>query len=167
MLQRVMLRSRKLFLFCLALNLPVGFPQTLGQKPEVVFICEHGAAKSIIAAAEFNKLAEERGLPHRAIARGTNADATFSHVAVEGLRKDGLGVPKGTPQAVTVADIARAERIVTLGCKLPQSVNPTKRTADWNDITPPSKDYNSAREDIARHVHKLVEDLARERDTKK
>jgi hypothetical protein len=38
---------------------------------------------------------------------------------------------------------------------------------DWNDLTPPSKDYNAARDDIAHHVQKLVEDLARERDIKK
>ena len=32
----------------------------------VVFVCEHGAAKSLIAAAYFNKLAGERGLSARA-----------------------------------------------------------------------------------------------------
>jgi len=35
-----------------------------------VFICEHGAAKSVIAAAYFNKLAAERHLNFHAIARG-------------------------------------------------------------------------------------------------
>ena len=36
-----------------------------GQKPappKVVFVCEHGAAKSVIAAAEFKRLAKEKGL---------------------------------------------------------------------------------------------------------
>lgn len=28
--------------------------------PRIVFVCEHGAAKSVIAAAYFNKLAAER-----------------------------------------------------------------------------------------------------------
>ena len=31
--------------------------------PAVMFVCEHGAAKSVIATAYFNKLAAERGLP--------------------------------------------------------------------------------------------------------
>src|SRR5215813_9354941 len=37
----------------------------------VVFVCEHGAAKSVIATAYFNKLAAERGLAYRATFRGT------------------------------------------------------------------------------------------------
>jgi len=37
----------------------------------VVFVCEHGAAKSVVATAYFNKLAAERGLPFRATFRGT------------------------------------------------------------------------------------------------
>ena len=33
--------------------------------PAVIFVCEHGAAKSLIAAAYFNKLAAERGMKER------------------------------------------------------------------------------------------------------
>jgi rhodanese-related sulfurtransferase len=36
-----------------------------GKSPTVVFVCEHGAAKSVIAAAFFNKLAADRHLPNR------------------------------------------------------------------------------------------------------
>jgi arsenate reductase (thioredoxin) len=167
MLQRIMLCSRKLFLFCLALNLQVGFPQTLGQKPEVVFVCEHGAAKSIIAAAEFNKLAGERGLPHRAIARGTRPAGTFSRVAVEGLHKDGLREPKGKPQIATECDLKTAERVVTLGCKLPDQVGQMPKPTNWNDISSPSQGYSAARADIARHVQQLVDELSRERSNTK
>ena len=39
--------------------------------PAVVFVCEHGAAKSVVATAYFNKLAAERNLPFRATFRGT------------------------------------------------------------------------------------------------
>ena len=35
----------------------------------VVFVCEHGAAKSVLAAIEFNRMAEARGAPMRAIFR--------------------------------------------------------------------------------------------------
>jgi protein-tyrosine-phosphatase len=164
----IMLSSRTQLLFCLITTLPGLCAQTRESKhPEVVFVCEHGAAKSIIAAAEFNKLAEQRGLPHRASARGINPDPAFSSTVVRGLQKDGLPDPKGKPQTVTADDIAQAERIVTLGCKLPQRGRPAKRLTDWNDITSPSKDYNAAREDITHHVRKLVEDLARERNARK
>jgi protein-tyrosine-phosphatase len=48
--------------------------------PEIVFVCEHGAAKSVIAAAWFNRLATERGLLERAIYRGASRDAIKRHV---------------------------------------------------------------------------------------
>jgi arsenate reductase (thioredoxin) len=134
--------------------------------PQVLFICEHGAAKSILAAAEFNKLAEERGLPHRAIARATNPDPTFSAATVSGLRKDGLPEPKGKPQMVTSADVKKAERVVTLGCKLPDSVGGSSKAADWSDVSSPGKDYDAARTDVVRHVTQLLDELARE-NTKK
>jgi arsenate reductase (thioredoxin) len=130
--------------------------------PEVLFICEHGAAKSILAAAEFNKLAEQRGLPHRAVARGMNPDPTFSAATVSGLRKDGLPEPKGKPQMVTAADVTKAERVVTLGCKLPDSVGGSTKAADWSDVSSPSRDYDTARTDVVRHVNQLLDELARE-----
>jgi arsenate reductase (thioredoxin) len=53
-----------------------------GQDPTVVFVCEHGAAKSVIATAYFNKLAAERGLRTRAIYRGVNPDSALSAAAL-------------------------------------------------------------------------------------
>ena len=44
--------------------------QAAAPRPAVIFVCEHGAAKSVVATAYFNKLASERGLPYRASFRG-------------------------------------------------------------------------------------------------
>ena len=38
--------------------------------PRVVFVCEHGSVKSLVAMMYFNHRAQERGLKFRAIARG-------------------------------------------------------------------------------------------------
>ena len=132
----------------------------------VVFVCEHGAAKSIIAAAEFNRLAEQRGLPQRAISRGTNPDQQFSPTVIAGLKKDGLSVPMGKPQLLTAADIRKADRLVTLGCKLPEPLRADGKPVDWSDVSSPSESYDAARKDIARHVHQLIDELAREGATK-
>ncbi len=56
------------------------------RNPAVVFVCEHGAAKSLIATAYFNKLASERDLSDRAIFRGVSPRAALSVSAVEGRR---------------------------------------------------------------------------------
>src|SRR5215471_2722365 len=58
----------------------------------VVFVCEHGSAKSVIAAAHFNRLAAARGLPYHAVARGTNPDPEVAAGVVNGLVADGLKV---------------------------------------------------------------------------
>ncbi|NOT62115.1 MAG: hypothetical protein HOP19_18030, partial [Acidobacteria bacterium] len=78
-----------LFLLIAAFCLPA---LTLGQNaktpaaapPTILFICEHGAAKSVIAAAHFDKLAKARGLKYRAVFRGTNPDPTLAASAVKG-----------------------------------------------------------------------------------
>jgi hypothetical protein len=45
-------------------------PHVGSPEAAIVFVCEHGAAKSVIAATLFNKLAAEHGLRERAIYRG-------------------------------------------------------------------------------------------------
>ena len=130
---------------------------------QIVFVCEHGAAKSIIAASYFNKLAEERGLPQRAVARGTNPDEQFAPAVVAGLKKDGLKAPVGKPTKVLEADVRAADRVVTLGCALPQASGASAKASDWSDIAPPSKGYDAARDDIVRHVTELVNQLSKEK----
>lgn len=39
------------------------------EKQTILFACEHGAAKSVIAAADFNRMAEAAGLPRQEAAR--------------------------------------------------------------------------------------------------
>ena len=63
----------------------------------VVFVCEHGVAKSVLATTYFNKLAGERGLPYRATFRGTDPQAELSVSALKGLREDGIEIPNGKP----------------------------------------------------------------------
>jgi len=76
-------------------------------EPTVVFVCEHGAAKSVIATTYFNKIAAERGLRARALYRGVNPQAELSVSALKGLRDDGLAVPDQKPSPKGHGDIHR------------------------------------------------------------
>src|SRR5215470_19120209 len=78
------------------------------QTPVVIFVCEHGAAKSILSAALFNKLARERRLNFRAIARGTNPDPDISPKVAAGLRADGLASGESGPRKISKADLVGA-----------------------------------------------------------
>ena len=55
------------------------------KKQTVVFVCEHGAAKSVLAAAYFNRFAAQMGLDMQAVARGTKPDQELSPQTVKGL----------------------------------------------------------------------------------
>jgi len=83
--------------------------------PTVLFVCEHGAAKSVIAAAYFDKLAKERRLPHRAAFRGVNPDSALSPVAKSGLEQDGVDTSGWKPILVTQKDGQEGSRVVTVG----------------------------------------------------
>ncbi|MCX6591972.1 MAG: DUF1259 domain-containing protein [Acidobacteria bacterium] len=129
------------------------------QAGRIVFVCEHGAARSVIAAAYFNKLAAERGLPHRAITRGTVPDAEFGAVTVAGLRADGIPLPPGKPQLVGVSDLTGAEEVVTFAVNLPDGLPAVKRV-DWANIPGPTADYTGARNAIEARVRALIDELA-------
>jgi len=84
----------------------------------ILFICEHGSAKSTVAAEHCNKLAGERNLPIQAISRGTNPDESFPENVIEGLQSDGLKVNAQKPKKLSQTDVASAVRIVAF-CQLP------------------------------------------------
>src|SRR5947207_13251709 len=130
--------------------------------PTVVFVCEHGAAKSVIATAYFNKLAAERGLPYRATFRGTSPQDDLSTRAVSGLRADGIGIPDGKPSAIASDDVARATHIFAIGCTLPAAAAKSGKAADWNDV-PDDQGYAPMRDAIVRHVTALLDGLQKRR----
>lgn len=125
----------------------------------VVFVCEHGAAKSVVASAYFNKLAAERGLAVRAIARGADPQASPSVSAVKGLRSDGIAPAPGAPRLVTAAELRGAARVVAFDCE--QTVMKALRGMDacWDDVPTVGDDYAAARDRIRAHVAEMVEQL--------
>jgi len=132
--------------------------QRASTSPSIVFVCEHGAAKSVIATAYFNKLAAERGLPFRAIFRGKAPQAELSVKTVAGLQADGLAVPEGKPTAIGDQDIVHATHIFAIGCTLPEKARASEKGADWSDV-PDDQGYGPMRDAILRHVITLLDEL--------
>jgi protein-tyrosine-phosphatase len=133
--------------------------QTPVHPPAIVFVCEHGAAKSVIATAYFNKLAAERNLPYRATFRGTTPQDDLSVRAVAGLKADGVAVPSGRPAALTGPDIDGATLIFAIGCALPDAARRSGKAGDWSDV-PDDRGYGPMRDAIVRHVRQLLDQLA-------
>jgi arsenate reductase len=121
----------------------------------IVFVCEHGAAKSVIAAAYFNKLAAETDSDVRAIARGTDPDQELSSKAITGLREDGLLPAETLPQKLSLADVESAQRIVTF-CELPEDYQEKAIIERWNGVPPVSENYEKARDEIVERINRLM-----------
>jgi len=134
--------------------------KTTAASPSIIFVCEHGAAKSVIATAHFNKLAAERGLPYRATFRGTTPQDELSVRTVAGLRADGVAVPTGKPTAISEKDVATATHIFAIGCTLPAAAKASGKAADWSDVSD-DQGYAPMRDAIVRHVNALLDQLAR------
>jgi protein-tyrosine-phosphatase len=135
-----------------------------GPDPTVVFVCEHGAAKSVIATAYFNKMAEERGLRARAIYRGVNPDAALSTAALKGLRDDGLPVPTERPSRIADGDVDSARVIFAIGCTLPPRAVASGKADNWNDV-PGDQGYAAMRDAVKKHVERLVANLVEKQRT--
>jgi len=130
--------------------------------PAVVFVCEHGAAKSVIATAYFNKIAAERGLPVRATFRGTAPQEALSVRTLEGLHADGIPIPEGRPAGIRDEDVTNATYIFAIGCGLPSKATASGKAASWDDV-PDDQGYGPMRDAIKRHVEELIAQLQRSR----
>ncbi len=128
------------------------------QNKIIVFVCEHGAAKSIIAATYFNQRAAEAGLPLRAIARGTYPAPELSPQTLKGLSKDHLTPTESVPQRLTQADLQSAQHLIAF-CELPVDYQQQAIVERWSDIPPVSENYEVARDAIVRHIHNLVNQM--------
>ena len=127
----------------------------------VVFVCEHGAAKSAVAAAHFNRLAAERGLRLRAVSRGTAPDAAVPSYIIEGLRREGLQLPDGfVPSNVSEGEVATAIRIVTFDVSL-QTKADSSRLQRWDGLPAFGAGYDAASRAILAKVDALILELSR------
>lgn len=126
---------------------------------DVIFVCEHGAAKSVIASAYFNKLAAERGLSVRSVARGADPQAALSVSAVRGLQADGLPPQLAAPRPLAGSELRSSARIVAFDCRSPGMRPLAAMDACWDDVPTVSEDYGRARDAIRAHVAAMVEDM--------
>ena len=125
----------------------------------IVFVCPHNAAKSVIAAAYFQRRADQLGLALRAVSAGTEPSPTVSAAVVEVLRKEGIDVAGYQPRHVTPEELTTAARVVSLGSDLQAFALDSVAVDDWDDVPPPSQDLGAACQAIRARVEQLVTEL--------
>jgi arsenate reductase (thioredoxin) len=134
---------------------------TMAQDKKIIFVCEHGAAKSVIAASYFNKLAKERNLDYTAECRGTDPDSVVSKSAKDGLTKDNLFNPDTKPQKLLSNDTANVERII-LFTTLPSDLKTNIKTENWSNIPNLDRDYENRRNAIVKKINELLDTLEKQ-----
>ena len=127
---------------------------------QIVFLCPHGGAKSVIAASHFNRLAAERGLPFNAVAAASEEpyDAVPGPVA-DYLEREGFDVRAFKPRRAGGDEIAAAARVIAIGCSVSGSAADAVPAERWDDVPQASADLEGSVAAIRRHVDALAEDL--------
>jgi len=158
--------SRAHGLVALALLAILTGQATAGEDAVILLVCEHGSVKSLIAAALFNKKADERKLPFHAIARGVSPDAQVPPKIAEALVREGFSVAGFRPAAVSNDDVARAIHVVAIGVEAASLPRDRRVPVEqWDDVPAASVDYAASHNSLERHVSALLDRLARERQT--
>jgi arsenate reductase len=144
---------------CLALvayGVAQGSIQSESKQRQLVFVCEHGAALSVISAAYFNKLAKEQHLNVHAVARGVTPQENLSVQATAGLKNDGLAPEIQKPLALSRPELDSAERVITF-FPLPDEYATSALVESWDDVTWRPGSYEKSRNAILKHMQKLLD----------
>jgi arsenate reductase (thioredoxin) len=127
----------------------------------IVFVCEHGSVKSLVAMTQFNRRAQDLGLPYTAVARGTSPEASVPASVQEGLRSAGFNVSQFVPQVLTEADIKKASLIISFDQDLDALVGRKARYVKWDALPGVLANYTTGAEAIERRVESLIDELKR------
>lgn len=127
---------------------------------QVVFVCEHGSVKSLVAMEYFNRRSKERGLPYRAVARGTAPEPAVPAAVREGLQADGFDVSGFAPRLFSASDPDGVALVVSFDEDVTRTVGSRARYLKWDDLPGVLADYPHGRDAIVRQVDALIETLA-------
>ena len=131
------------------------------QPPTVLFVCEHGTVRSLLAKVLFEEYAGVVGLRMNAVSRGTHADSIVPPWMVQGLSADHIALGPWTPQTLRPKDLADAAYVVSFDVPLSATNGARVRREQWDSLPSVSKNYTSGRDAIKVRVHALVDSLKR------
>lgn len=128
----------------------------------IVFVCEHGTVKSVLALAYFTQLAREKGLPLRAVSRGTAPDSGLPAFMLAGLKRDGFDIGAFVPQGFSERDLASAIGVISFDQpNVARVIAGRVPTVAWDRLPSVTANYGVARDSIKARVAGLVDSLAR------
>jgi protein-tyrosine-phosphatase len=127
--------------------------------PEVLFVCEHNAGRSQMAAALTHELSNGAVAVRSA---GTRPGDQINPVVVDAMLEIGVDVRMEFPKPLTDEVVRAADVVITMGCGDSCPIYPGKRYQDWPIADPadqPIESVRAIRQDIHDHVAELLETL--------
>jgi arsenate reductase (thioredoxin) len=124
-----------------------------------LFVCVHNAGRSQMSQALFEHASGRR---HHALSAGTTPADELHPEVLEVMSELGIDLSGRRPQLLTPNLAEQADVIVTMGCGDECPYFPGKRYIDWDLPDPkgrPIDEVRATRDDIARRVEALIEDL--------
>jgi YVTN family beta-propeller protein len=125
----------------------------------ILFLCPHGVAKSVMAAAITQQLALEAGLDLQISNAGTEPDEIIPAKVIDLLATEGLDVSSWKPRLVTSNALKRADRVISLGCDLGAFDLPASKLESWADVPSPSENLIVCHDAIQDRVKNLIAEL--------
>lgn len=125
----------------------------------VLFLCPHNAAKSVIASAYFNQMAQVAGLSWIGDSAGTEPSEAVAPVVIAMMNREGLDVSQFKPRHTSPDELHSVARVVSIGCTPEELGDAANRVEYWDDVPQVSEDAEGSRTAIQRHVKQLVNEL--------
>lgn len=122
----------------------------------ILFLCPHNAAKSILATMFFNERTKRMGIEARAVSAGTDPDEEVAPRVKALLEREGYGSVAHKPRRVSQIDIDKADTIVSIGCDPSQLPQTDKRIEQWDNVPMPSQDLEGAWASIKIRVDEFI-----------
>ena len=124
---------------------------------QIVFVCLHGSAKSLIAAEYFTRKARERGIQAIGASYGEEPDAAVPPHVVENMAAKGFDLRGYVPQPLDREALAKADEIYTFGCDVSALLPAGKSARSWAACPAVSDGFAPAWEFITTSVDRLLE----------
>jgi arsenate reductase len=133
----------------------------------VLFLCRQNAGRSQMAQAFFERLAPA---DHVGVSGGSTPAAAIHPVVVDVMREVGIDLTGRVPRKVDAEVLARADRVISMGCDDPAVCDyPGRKVVDWSIEDPSGKPVEAVRrirDEIRARVEALVASLEGEEATR-
>jgi arsenate reductase len=127
--------------------------------PVVLFVCDHNAGRSQIAAAYLNHLGRGALVAKSA---GSRPSAEVHPAVVEAMAEEGLDISAETPKELTDEALHDANMVITLAGSEAVRVIPGRKYEDWQ-LRHPDNDslahVRPLRDDIKARIQELLSEL--------